>query len=274
MNRSLLITVLAFATFAMLGDETRGETADDVFLRNILPDVSCSTTVVVKNEDPGELHYSEYQTKICENFQNKFNEAYRELTDLPKNSSIDIEKFFEEWTRITASLCRKIMAKEKLVPVDHACLFGVPPKEQPIARAMYALYLKGKLPDSYSHGSWCTTTARQENNLQKIAVLKEIFGDTDDANAWGSSQRKLLNEGFQLTPGRDGYYRALGTSSSDGSSEDWVSLPFPMFNVYFGQERMPQQGELCMKGDTLCGEKSIKAKVQDGICLTWVGFGP
>jgi hypothetical protein len=269
------MALLAFATFAMLSDETSGETADVALIGNFIPEISCSTTAVIKNDDPTGFRYSEYQTKICGNFESQFFKANRELADLPKKSSTDMEKLFEKWVRITASFCKEIMVEEKLATIDHACLFGVPAKEQPIARAMYELYLEGKLPDSYSDGSWCTTAARQENNSQKIALLEKVFGNTDGPNAWSESKNKLLREGFHLVPGTGEYYRSLGTgANSDGTAEGWIALPFPIFSVYFGQERTPQRGELCTAANANCASQSNKAKVQDGVCMTWEGYGP
>jgi len=273
MIRSLSMVLSVFATFAMQGAETRGETAEDAFLRNMIPEISCSTTAVFKNENPTEL--SDYQANVCVNFQSQFLEINRKLADMPNKSSIELEKFFQGWSEITGALCKEIIIGEKLNSIDYGCLFGVPTGDQPIARAMYELYLKGKLPDSYSNGSWCTTAARQENDSQKIALLKEVFGDTDDPNAWRDSEKKLLSEGFYLTPGTGEYSRALATSINSGETgEGWFSVPFPIFTVYFGQEHMPQQGELCTEADANCASQPVKAKIQDGICMTWQGFGP
>ena len=281
MIRSLFIVLLALATFAMLGDETRGETADDIFLRNMIPEISCSTTAVIKNEDPTGFKYSEYQTKICGNFQRKFIEANRELADLPKKSSIDLEKFFEKWMRITGSLCKEIMAEEKLVPIDYACLFGVPSKEQQMARAMYELYLNGDLPEEYSDGSWCSVTSSPIANLNKEAALAKVFGQSRGRNAWNALTAELLKEGFHLEPENGTYYRHLALASNDNdgipAADGWIVLPIPLLRVYYGQEMKGiGAAEPCLISDPNCnGETRIVEHTKpDGICMAWRGFGP
>jgi hypothetical protein len=280
MIRSVSIVLLAFATFVMLTDETRGETANDAFLRNMIPEISCSTTAVIKNENPAGFKYSEYHAKICENFQSQFLKANRELTDLPKKSPIDLDTFFERWMKITGSLCKEIMIGEKLVTIDYGCLFGIPQKEQPIARAMYELYLNGDLPEEYRDGSWCSVTSSPIADRKKDAALAKVFGRIRGGNTWNDLTAKLLKEGFHLEPESGTYYCNLALAydvDGEPASDDWAAIPFPLLRVYYGQEmNAVGTADLCPMSDPNCnGEiKVIEQTKPDGICMAWRGFGP
>jgi hypothetical protein len=282
MIRSLSIVLLAFATFMTLRDETRGETANDTLLQNMIPEISCSTTAVIKNENPtGLFKFSEYQTKICENFQRQFLKANRELVGLPKKPSMDLDKFFERWMKITGSLCKEIVIGEKLIPIDYGCLFGIPSKEQPIARAMYELYLNGNLPEEYSDGSWCSVANLPNEDRKKEMALAKVFGQIRGRDTWKALTAELLKEGFRLEPENGTYYRHLALASNDNdgipAADDWTALPIPLFRVYYGQEMDGvEAAEPCLISDPNCsGEtKIVEHTKSDGICMAWRGFGP
>ena len=275
------MALLGFATFVTQTNEIRGETGDDVFLRNMIPEISCSTTAIIKNEDPAGFRYSEYQTKICGNFQVQFLRANLELADLPKKSSKDLVSFFERWMKITGSLCQEIIIGEKLIPPDYSCLFGIPSKEQQIARAMYELFLNGDLPEEYSGGSWCSVAGLPITDQKKEAALTKVFGEIRGKKIWDVLTAKLLDEGFRLEPEDGTYYRNLALASSDVGGEpatsNWVVLPIPLLRVYYGQEINPVgPPELCLQSDPICNTKTkmIETKKPDGICMAWRGFGP
>ena len=92
---------------------------------------------------------------------------------------------------------------------------------------------------------------------KKICRLRKRYLEiADDATRRGRfPKEKLLSEGFEVNTGKNVWttpIALLGPVALTVSSSEVIGylLPFPMFNVYFGQERMPQQGysELCMKG--------------------------